>query len=270
MHNTNELMFPLRVKSELQYQPIFGLLVCLCLFSLGTLNAAMIDLVNPSFEDTSGSVPFNEFTFGPPMGWQIYDPSGIVLNNGVGPEVWVGTLAPNPPTFFDSPAPDGSRVAILYNRSSTGGLGEYGIQQTLSEVLFPNTRYRLQVEIGNIASGTAVSGEFFDLDGFPGYRVDLMAGSSVIASDNNLLAGFIDEGRWGTSTIEFHVESVHPMLGQPLGIRLVSLNLVDPSFPSADLEVDFDHVRLWATSVPEPSSISLVPIFAFALTIRRR
>jgi hapalindole H/12-epi-hapalindole U/12-epi-fischerindole U synthase len=234
-----------------------GLLGALLAFAGQTvrLHAELIPVENPGFEDTAGGIEFNEFTFGPPPGWQLYDPNGLVLNNGAGPNFWVGTLAPTPPEFFEVPAPQGQRVAILYNVAGLGNLGAYGLQQILARNLLPNTRYRLQVDVGNIASGNAINGDFFNLDGFPGYRVDLLAGDTVIASDSNLLAGLIDEGNWGTSTVEFQADSVHPLVGQPLGIRLVNLNMIDSGFPSADLEVDFDHVRLSMTAVPEPSSL---------------
>ena len=226
--------------------------------------ADLIDIINSSFEDTTGSIVFNEFTFGPPVGWEIYDPNGMVVNNGAGPQFWVGTLRPNPPTFFGS-VPDGERVAIPFNVAGTGNLGEYGLQQFLTATLQPNYHYTLQVEIGNIASGTAESGEFFNLDGFPGYRVDLLAGGEVIASDNNTLAGSIPEGQWRTSIVEFISTASHPRLSQALAIRLVSLNQVDPGSPAADLEVDFDHVRLMAAVVPEPSAMLSVCLAALLL-----
>mgnify|MGYP001250027161 CR=1 FL=1 len=221
-----------------------------------TVSPTRADLVvvqNPGFEDVAGSLLFNEFSFGPPVGWQIHNPNGVVVNNGVGPQFWLGTLRPSPPTNFFS-VPEGQRVAISFNEFGTGNLGEYGLSQTLSATLQANTRYELAVEIGNIASGTALNGQFFNLNGFPGYRVDLLAGGVVIASDNNSLAGTIAEGEWGTSLISFETTASHLQLGQALGIRLVNLNVVDPSAPTADLEVDFDHVRLSATAVPEPSS----------------
>ena len=148
-------------------------------------------------------------------------------------------------------------------------MGEYGLQQILTATLEANRRYTLQVEIGNIASGFALSGEFFNLDGFPGYRIDLLAGGVVIASDNNTLAGLIPEGEWGTSTVEFQTGAAHALLGQSLGIRLVSLNQIDPAFPNADLEVDFDHLRFSSVAVPEPSSLFLVAVSALFMTIRR-
>ena len=125
--------------------------------------------------------------------------------------------------------------------------------QTLSDTLAANTLYTLRVLVGNIASGVSVDTTYFNLDGFPGYRIDLLAGGSVLASDNNSLAGAIPEGEFRESTVSYlSGGSVTP--GQALGIRLVNLNVVDPLFPGADWEVDFDNVRLEAgsASVPEP------------------
>ena len=233
-----------------------------------SLRADLVVVQNPGFENVTGSVVFNEFTFGPPVGWQIHNPNGVVVNNGVGPQFWLGTLRPSPPTNFFS-VPEGQRVAILYNEFGTGNSGEYGLSQTLTTTLQANSRYTLEVQVGNIASGTALNGQFFNLDGFPGYRVDLLAGGVVIASDNNSLAGLIPEGQWGTSVLNFETTASHLQLGQALGIRLVNLNVIDPSAPNADLEVDFDQVRLQVTAVPEPSSAIFVGL-ALLVAVRRQ
>ncbi len=238
-------------------------------FAANSLRADLVVVQNPGFENVTGSVVFNEFTFGPPVGWQIYNPNGVVINNGDGPQFWLGTLQPSPPTNFFS-VPEGQRVAILFNEFGTGTLGEYGLSQTLATTLQANTRYTLEVEVGNIASGTALNGQFFNLNGFPGYRVDLLAGGVVIASDNNTLAGTIPEGQWGTSVLNFETAASHLQMGQALGIRLVNLNVVDPSAPTADLEVDFDRVRLHASAVPEPSSGLLVGLLLLITSLHQR
>lgn len=224
--------------------------------------ATPLSVANHSFENIAAESPYNEFTFGPLLGWAPYDP-GAITGGGGGPTFFIGTLTPtvitDPPNYeyFPTGAPDGSRVGIAFNFFGSGGAGAYGLEQTLGDTLLPNTAYTLQVEIGNIASGRSVDGTVFDLDGFPGYRVDLLAGGDVLASDNNLLAGTIAEGTFATSTVGFTTGGSHLQLGQSLGIRLVNLNVVDPSAPSADLEVDFDNVRLSAVPVPEPGVIAL-------------
>ena len=143
--------------------------------------------------------------------------------------------------------------------------------QTLSATLQANTNYSLQVAIGNIASATSSNGTFFDLDGFPGYRVDLLAGGVVIADNNNSLAGSIPEGQFGTSTVAFSTGAAPAQLGQPLGIRLVNLNIVDLLFTDSDLEVDFDNVNLSAVAIPLPAALTLLsPILGGMILLRRR
>jgi hypothetical protein len=206
-----------------------------------------IAITNFGFEDISGQTVFNEFTFGTPAGWSFYDPNNIFPGGGV----FIGTLQPNGVEFFDSLAPEGVRVAILFARDQLG-LGEYGYTQVLAENLAADTQYELTVQVGNIASGTAESTEFFNLDEFPGYRVELRAGGQVIAMDDNSLDGLIPEGEFAVSVVSLSVGESHPQLGQPLAIRLVNLNLIPDGFNagnSPDLEVDFDDVQL--TAVPD-------------------
>ncbi len=217
----------------------------------------LITVLNAGFENASVGIRFNEFTFGAPAGWNRYDP-GNLIGNGVGPNFYIGTVLPTPPDFFLNGAPEGDRIGIAFNFFGSGGLGEYGIRQTLSDTLQANSRYNLSVEIGNIASGVSQSGASFNLDGFPGYRIDLMAGNVVLATDNNSLAGAIPEGVFATSSLEFSTGGAHSQLGQLLSIRLVNLNRIDGAFPNAELEVDFDNVRLFVTAIPEPSTLGLL------------
>jgi len=232
--------------------------------------AELIPVVNAGFEDVSGQASFNEFTFGTPAGWTLYDPDNVIPNPGV----FTGTLLPNGVDFFNATAPEGNLVSILFNSDSEGE-GEYGFEQTLGTTLQANTDYVLSVEVGNIASGVATNGQFFNLDEFPGYRVELLAGGLMIAEDVNSL--IIPEGEFATSTVSLSVGADHPLLGQELGIRLVNLNVIPAGFTqmtSPDLEVDFDNVILTANAnaVPEPSSMLLVGmgVLGFALLRRRR
>lgn len=216
-----------------------SLTTTILLLLMGT-QASGVPLANPGFEDITGESPSNEFTFGPLNGWDLYDP-GNITQGGEGATYFIGTLTPNPPTNFTDGAAEGQRVAIAFNFFGSGGLGEYGLEQTSSESLLPNTAYRLSVEVGNIASGTAVSGQDFDLEGFPGYRIDLFAGGQLMAQDDNTLAGSIPEGEFATSIRTF---TTGPSTGAGLLIQLINLNEIDPAAPDANLEVDFDDVRL--------------------------
>jgi len=75
-----------------------------------------------------------------------------------------------------------------------------------------------------------------EIGGFPNYRIDLLAGTNVLASDNNSLLPV--EGRFLTSTVTVAIAGSHPFAGQPLGIHLVNLN------SASRIEVNWDHVRL--------------------------
>ncbi len=230
-----------------------GLIIAVLFVEVPRARAVSLPVVNAGFEDITGSVSvFNEFSFGALPGWEVYDDPNGLVGNGAGEPYYLGTLQPspdpaNPGDFINFPggAAEGSRVAIAFNRAGTHGTGEYGFEQTLvGSPLEANRRYSLQVEIGNIATGVAQSGENFILDGFPGYRVELLAGGQTIAEDDNTLAATIPDGEFGTSSIIFETNASTPELGLDLGIRLVNLNEIDPMFPGSHLEVDFDEVRL--------------------------
>ena len=199
-----------------------GLLAALLLAGAQAASAALLTVVNAGFEDTSGQKVFNEFTFGTPAGWTSYDPNGIVG----GPGFFPGTLQPNGVDFFNAPAPEGNRVAILFNNQGRD-TGEYGFQQILTDTVQANTRYELSVEVGNIASGDATNGDFFNLDGFPGYRIDLFSVDqfnveTILAQDLDSL--IIPEAEFALSTITVDIGAGHTAIGDMLGIRLVNLN----------------------------------------------
>jgi len=126
------------------------------------------------------------------------------------------------------------------------GIAEAGLRQTLASTLQLSTQYTLTVQIGNFRPSV---GDPWNFTGFPGYRVDLLAGSTLIASDNNTLSPA--EGRYLTSTVSFATGLAHANAGQALAIRLVSLN-------GPGVEVNFDQVTLDAVAVPEPATCSLV------------
>jgi hypothetical protein len=180
----------------------------------------------------------------PPTGWQSY--------GAIGGSAYVGVLNPGVmaieplATYFPAGAPEGDNVRLTFNDGHAGGV-EFGFEQTLAAVLTARTVYTLTVEVGNIASGTSAvqpyaSYGFFDLRGFPGYRVELLAGEATIAADENLLRPH--EGTFLPTTVRMIVGETHAQLGAPLGVRLVSLNQQDVDDPVVDLEVDFDDVQL--------------------------
>lgn len=252
--------------------------------------ATPINIVNNGFEDPyigsnlpaefNNIVPATAFPSGPaPAGWSTF--------GAVGGEAFVGVLNPGvqsallpEATNFPAGAPEGNNVALLFFGNSSGG-AEFGIQQTLGDTLQLNTTYTLNVEVGNIATGTSVVQPYqsfgeFQLDGFPGYRIDLLAGGESIVQDNNTLRP--GEGLFETSTIEVTIGASHAQAGQDLAILLVNLNQLDqldPNFnPMDDLEVDFDNIRLDAMSavVPIPGAFMMFlgGLMSLALKIPKR
>lgn len=230
-------------------------LVPVSLFLASSLTATALSVVNHSFEGITGEVVSNEFTFGPLTGWGLYEETANLTSGGDGPGFFIGTLTPQldgstpaPDDFINFPAgaADGSRVGIAFNFDNTRDTGEYGLQQTTSHSFAANTIYTLQVDIGNIASGQSLASGFFNLDGFPGYRIALMADGVEIETDSTS-AGMVGEGAFATASLTYATGSAGGVIGQTIGIRLVNLNDSNSGVdvPAVnDLEVDFDNVRL--------------------------
>lgn len=237
---------------------VFGqvLVVLVTLSGFGaTASAQTIPVVNAGFE--ADPVPPGAFIALVPQGWTVYDPLGIV-NQATDA---VGLIRPLPgQDFFPGGVPEGNNAALIYLAGAVDA--EVGLEQTLATTLTAATRYTLTVQVGNIASGTSLPGSsdggnvFYNLDGFPGYRIDFMAGNTVLASDDNSLGGTIPEGEWRLATVTFETGASHPLLGEALRIRLVNLDL-SGSQASPNIEVDFDDVQLRAVAVPEPSTFAL-------------
>jgi hapalindole H/12-epi-hapalindole U/12-epi-fischerindole U synthase len=135
-----------------------------------TALAVPIPVTNHSFE--MPATPPNSFiTNAPPPGWTAYGDSLDFV------ERTIGVLNPATTTLYADPVPDGSNVGVTFLLPALGD--EAGLQQTLAATLQPLTQYTLVVEVGNLANDVTP----YDFTGFPGYRIDLLAGSTVIASD---------------------------------------------------------------------------------------
>lgn len=187
---------------------------------------------NPSFEVPVLSAG-TYVTTAAPMGWQSYG----AIDNGYRA---VGALNPSSTQLYLDPAPEGRNVGVVFLLDRSGDPSYFanspaGLQQTLNETLAANSEYTLSVDVGNIKTDGSPQHPF-DFSGFPNYRIDLLAGGQVLASDENTLRP--GEGRFLLSTVRYSTGSQHPQLGLPLGIRLVNLN------SAVGTEVNFDNVRL--------------------------
>ncbi len=230
--------------------PIAAIGFVLC--SIGA-NATPITVINHSFEAPVAAP--STFVGGintAPAGWSVYN---TIAPNGFR---YFGVWNPTGSNSYVNFAPDGANVGVVFLQNTTN-LAEAGLRQTLTETLQSFTTYTLTVEVGNFAP--ALSPIPFDFTGFPGYRVDLLAGGVVIASDNNTLAP--PEGYFQTSTVSFVTGAVHANLGQALGIRLVNLN-------GSGIEVNFDNVRLDAVAAPSPAAAASLGLGFVLLGLLRR
>ena len=207
-------------------------------------SAASLSVTNSGFEDPV--LADKEFTVLEPIpGWGKYDPSALIP-----PSVPSDGTAPtdagvyNPPTdAYPNQVPEGNNAGFAFVTQSPGS-GGIGFTQTIASTLTADTIYNLNVDVGD-----PIDYDGFGLTGFPGYAVQLLAGGTVLAEDNNTLK--LTEGTFATSTVSYTSSVDSPSLGQPLEIRLLNLNLPQGS----GSEVDFDNARLAAEPVPEPSAI---------------
>jgi hypothetical protein len=226
--------------------PLHACFVTISALGLGTLRAQPILILNAGFE--SNSITPGAFVVLQPSNWVNHDPSSIIngFNNAV------GVIRPSPGLeYFPAGAPEGDNAALLYLAGPE--TAEVGLQQTLTTTLQGGRRYRLSVMVGNIASGTSLPGSS---DGFPGYRLDLLAGGVLVAADTNSIGATIPEGEFRRATLIFDSPTNHPQLGQSLGVRVV--NLKQPGTPTVpNIEVDFDDVQLSVGPIPSPANLVL-------------
>ncbi|MBS0659522.1 MAG: hypothetical protein JSR82_14870 [Verrucomicrobia bacterium] len=227
----------------------------LLLVTAGSLGAQSLTIRNFSFEIPV--TPAGTFIAGPaspPTGWSVFGSTSITRA--------VGVLNPATTTLYTQPVPHGSNVAVVFLMS---GGGPAGLEQTLTDVLALNTTYTLSLQIGNIANDPNPPHNSFDFTGFPGYRVELLAGGTLLAFDQNSVLPA--EGAFLPTSFEFTTGPSHPQVGQPLQIRLINLN-------GAGIEVNFDDVQLVANAaVPEPGTIAAgvlaVALLGWRLRARR-
>lgn len=221
-----------------------------------------IPINNAGFE--TNFAPPGCFAIFTPTDWTLYDPNGVIGGNSA-----VGVIDPTGTTNFPAGAPEGLNVALIFLGEDMGQ-GPVGLTQVLGATLQANTTYTLTAEVGNIASGIGPppcdAAGFFDLDGFPGYQVQLLAGGVVVAQDNDSLHGLIPEGEFRLSTVTLTTGATHAQLDQPLEVRLINLNVIEtPADPG--IEVDFDEVQLHAAPAAAIPAASQWGMLAMSLLV---
>ena len=216
--------------------------ICLFVFVCSVVAAcpaalgADIPIVNAGFEDPV--LAEDDWTWLDTPGWT---PVGA---EGTG--IWNVTLADFDPVM----APEGENV--VYTEYSPADSAN-GLAQVLNETFAANTDYTLTAEVGN-------SWSYY----WSGYSVQLLAGGTVIAEDNNTL--WPDYMLWDTSTVEYTYDAAEAgLVGQPLEIRLLNLGIdMDVAAPSV-VGVEFDAVSLSSQVIPEPGTLALLGMGALGL-----
>jgi hypothetical protein len=201
-------------------------------------------IVNGDFEEPV--LADGDYTLETPTGWQLYNPNELIPANPTSDNSSVGVTNPTPEGGYGyaNEIYSGQNAAFVFLNDAVGS-GVAGISQTFGSSLTANTKYTLLVDVGNPAGADPSSG--IDLTGFPGYRVELLAGDTVVAADNNTLQ--IADGTFATSIVNFTVGSDTPLLGENLGIRLINL------LSGEGIQVDFDAVGLRTEQVEDGSQV---------------
>jgi len=225
---------------------VAGLTIAL---SVQSTRATMITVANPGFEDLlvagDGSDGDYDYATDPPGGYYYTWP---LPNWGYYGQDYSGMLNPTA-AMITGQAPQGQCVGFLEadTRADPGPLTG-GLTQVLATDLAPNTAYTLTVKVGNPIKVD------YSINTFPGYRVQLLAGGTILAEDANTQAVATDN--WVTSSVVYSSgASVTP--GQKLEIRLANMG-ISPGGSGQDHYVLYDNVQLNMAAVPEPGTIALL------------
>eukprot|EP01083_Nonionella_stella_P178310 629473_1 len=232
------------------------------LFVTHCIYAASIPITNSGFEVDYiyPNTPNNSYWYynDPPTGWSVYDSRGewrhiITVSEWRGIHNPTGGTTYNDPIYGDH-APEGNCAVWLYvGSASSEGDGAWGLYQTLTGyTLTADVTYQLTTLVANPSDNcwdTSSDGyDCTDTDltggsGFPGYQLQLIAGDTVVAQDDNSLT--IPEAEWRLSTVVFTPSPSNAQLGQTLGVRILNKN----HLMNGGLEVDFDAITL-TTTIP--------------------
>lgn len=217
---------------KILHQPLLSLL-SLCFFGAPPLtHGASVTVVNPGFESPP-IAPGSFSTTAPPPGWMPYGNLDFGYRT-------IGVLHPATTQLYTAPVPEGNNVGVVFLQDNPADPTlfthqEAGLVQTLGATLQTSTRYTLRVHVGNIGNDPNPPHNQFSFGGFPGYRIDLLAGGVPVISDGALLP---PDGQFQEAVIQVDIPPGHPGENLALGIRLVNLNA------ALGLEVNFDDVRL--------------------------
>jgi hypothetical protein len=144
---------------------------------------------------------------------------------------------------FTAEAPEGLNVGYVF-----GGIGGTGLSQVLTATLQADATYNLSVKVGNSLTYP-----------YDGYRIQLLAGGTLLAEDNNSLSPATDSFVTATVNYAFNAGLHTALLGQALEIRLLGIGQSSAS----DGETEFDDVQLTvalANPIANPGGPYAVPL----------
>eukprot|EP01083_Nonionella_stella_P049706 132389_1 len=184
-----------------------------------------------------------------PSQWTLYTKSQSANHYT---EDHIGVYNPMNSPYFVHGTPDPTLEAFIWLHA---GDDEAGIYQQLDDVVTPNTIYTLSALVGN----TQIAEGYDDLAGFPGFRIDLLAGDAVLGAVDEPIP---KEGQWANVTLIVNVSSASENIGERLLIRLV--NTMNQNH---DNSVHFDAIHLDAMVITtSPTATPSIPPTSVAPT----
>jgi len=215
------------------------LLAVAFIFNVGDARATLVPIVNAGFEDPI-------FDDSDPKPWTDVAPPGWTqIGYGDG---YVGAWRVTDDDF--NAQSDGQFAAegrnVAYTETPHQGWSWVGLEQTLDWEFAADKHYTLSVDVGNS-----------DWYYFSGYRVQLLAGDTVIAQDKDTLHP--DWGEWATTTVEYTYDPDNfSLVGQLLRIRLINRGRNPEDGDDSWVGVEFDNVSLQNDNIPTPEPATML------------
>jgi hypothetical protein len=214
------------LRSGRTYWFIIVMVIALMAVGMDRASATSLTINNAGFQDTDITT-----------GWFVNSINDWEIS-GSG-----GTFNADKPGTYSTPS---GKVAFSNGGSITQTFAPIGDpDEDPLRVLNADYLYTLSVAVGNRSENGTVPVN--DPRGFPGYSIELLAGGVVLSPDR-LTLPTPDYGYFDTAALTYFASSDDPLLGQPLGIRLISNGI----------QVNWDNVRLSNTAVPEPATLLLL------------
>ena len=179
------------------------------------------------------------------FGWDLVRPDGDTVYSASNGAVILDTAIGN----YYQPGEAGSQVGGIFLTNLTDGV-RIGLRQATTHVIQPGELYRLSVDVGDPQTDPAYN---FNLDGFPGYDIELRAAGQLLATTgSNTLA--TPEGTMSTVGLQFNSDNAPATaIGERLEIYLLSRNNT-AGVTGMYSEVNFDNVQLRYANVNAPAN----------------